>query len=208
MEQAFIKIKLLVNDAKEIEKYLKEIDDKTKKAGNNIAKSDGWIKAGDNLAKSFGNSYFFKSAMEAMQKSVSTTNEAMSSTDEAIIGRRSYANLFGTQDMTQATVLQNLLESTGAKNPYMLAQNFMAKLGEARTGGDGADMILKDYTGMGNAEALTTLLKDLQAENGFSAEERAKILSDVFGNVYGDNVGRLLGKQKNNRLRKRYKKHC
>lgn len=195
MEQAFIKIKLLVNDAKDVEKYLREIDDKTKQAGKNLSTFGKWVDIGDKLAKGFLGSKFFRMAIDAMQKSVETTNEAMTSTDEAIINRRSYGNLFGTQDQIQATVIQQLLERTGAKNPYMLAQNFMMKLAEARSTEEGSDKMLKQYAGMSNADALITLLKDLQAKNGFSASDRAKILSNVFGNVYGDNVGRLLGSQ-------------
>jgi hypothetical protein len=200
VEQAFLKIKLWVVDASEVEKRMKEINNSFENGGKKAAnsfkdamnKGNTFVEWGKKIAKGFVIKELIDVVIKRANENVNTTQGAIREEREGVLDVRSYQRLLGANEI-QSQNLVDMLKISGARNPYNLLTNFVNKLASSRLDKDDEeyDPLLRAYKDMNNFDAFMSFLADLTSDK-FSSDKYAKILAETFGKYYADNTSKML----------------
>ena len=194
MEQAFIKVKLLVKDKTELDNVIKEMKQKLQdnsatiggKIGDELGKRGKTI--GENMANSFSK-VIAGSIFAKMSQLVVADYEKAKSTQQLV--QDVSEQITTLQNMTGGNIgdtllTQQLLNKSNTKNPIGFFNNFVQELNKARSG---ESQLLLDYTDMNNSQAFNKFMLDLSKAN---LDDRNKVISSIWGGIYADNANMIL----------------
>jgi hypothetical protein len=202
MEEAFLKIKLLVSDASDVNDKMKEImnsfENGGKKAADafkvNVEKAGAFKKMGETIAKSFASvKAIIEPILRRANENVNVGNKNIEEQREEVVNIRSFQRLLGTDSAVESSAILDMLKVSDARNPYNLINNFINKLeqGRLRRGSDNYDPLLEKYKGMSNFDAFLSFIKDMSNKE-LDAGIRANIIRQVAGQVYSDNTAKVI----------------
>lgn len=194
MEQAFIKVKLLVKDKTELDNVIKEMKQKLKDNGATIGAriGDELNKKGKTIGENMANSFSKVIAggiLAKMSQLITADYERAKSTQQLV--QDVSEQITTLQNMTGGNIsdtllTQQLLNKSGTKYQIGFFNNFVQELNKAR---NGESRLLLDYTDMNNSQAFNKFILDLSKAN---LDDRNKVISRIWGGIYADNANMIL----------------
>lgn len=196
MEEAFIKVRLLVKDKSELNKAIEDTKERMKGAGSVIGVNAGkelkkqGSSVGEAIANNFGKVMAGGVAMKIAQLLAQDFEKARSMQQKT---QNTAEELNTLQKMTGGSIsdvmtTQQLLNASGTMNPIGFFSRFTDELNKSR---NGESQLLTDYARLNDSQGFNKLMQDLQ---NFSQEDRNKILEEIWSGIYADNGQRVLTK--------------